>query len=120
MRQLTASVSSPADAWLCVDAHTGAFERGLHIHFWRAGQWLRLFVFKCSLEGIHQNGARLSFLLNTRCQLGVLQLNLVYSSRAFSPQPFVLGAVEPQQPVVLFMRACLNQSASSAYPINRR
>lgn len=31
---------------------------------------------------------------------------------AFSPpQPFVLGAVEPQQPVVLFMRACLNQSA---------
>lgn len=32
-------------------------------------------------------------------------------SRAFSPKPFVLGAAEPQQPVVLFMRACLNQSA---------
>lgn len=27
------SVSSPANAWLCVDAHSEAFEGALHIHF---------------------------------------------------------------------------------------
>ncbi|XP_078118283.1 POU domain, class 2, transcription factor 1b isoform X13 [Sander vitreus] len=32
MRLLTASVSSPSDAWLCVDAHTGAFERDAKVN----------------------------------------------------------------------------------------
>lgn len=38
---------------------------------------------------------------------------VVTAHRVFfsSSQPFVLGAAEPRQPVVLFMRACPNQSA---------
>lgn len=47
----------------------------------------------------------------THCVSSVCYSSTWFYSRAFSPQPFVLGAVEPQQPVVLFMRACLSQSA---------
>lgn len=56
---------------------------------------------KCSKHGLWR----------THSESSVCFSSTWFYSRAFSPQPFVLGAVEPRQPVVLFMRACLNQSA---------
>lgn len=45
-------------------------------------------------------------------EIGVIFVVLATSTGVFSSsQPFVLGAVEPRQPVVLFMRACPYQSA---------
>lgn len=86
--------------------------------FGEPGQWPRLFLPQVLLE---ERGSKCRtkprLLLNTQCQLGVPQLDVIFTAE----QPFVLGAAEPQQPVVLFMRACLKQSAEfSIFPSNRR